>query len=316
MQGHSGLSSNDRTESKQRWVNNGGEVTITGNPVLEEPLSWRLQSFGCQGTASQIKGQTLILNAYLYQGQVQPQDLARMSTLLQQDASEFGEGECHVNWQLVQSEDWGQSWKDHWQSQDIGDRLLIHPDWLPTPTTDRLLLRLNPGVAFGTGAHATTQLCLEALERQLVPEQRIGKEMVIADIGCGSGILSIAALLLGADRAYAVDTDPLAVDAARDSRNLNGLAPQQLRIELGSIDDLVSLLDRPVDGFLCNILAEVILQLIPDFSRLTQPVGWGVLSGILCSQIPMVTSALEVNGWQVISTHTQADWCCLHIQQD
>ena len=289
------------------------EVTIKGDPSLEDPLFWRLQSLGSHGTACQIQGQQLFLTAYFYEEQIQLQELERLTARLRQDAATVSEGEVEIYWQLVPEEDWAQSWQQYWQSQEVGDRLLIHPHWLPDPMTDRILLRLNPGVAFGTGAHPTTQLCLEALERQLTPAQAQGQMRAIADIGCGSGILSIAALLLGAEQAYAVDIDPLAVNAARDSRDLNGIPADALKIKLGSLEELSTLLDHPVDGFVCNILASVILTLIPRLSDLIQPHGWGLLSGILCSQIPIIEQALGEYGWHTISTHTQADWCCLHI---
>ena len=293
----------------QQWW----EVKVTGHPALEEPLFWRLQSFGCQGTASQLQGQKLTLKAYWYEEQKQLQDLEQMSARLRQDAIAVGSDEVEINWQLVQEEDWAKSWQVHWQPQEVGDRLLIHPYWLPDPTTDRLLLRLNPGAAFGTGAHATTQLCLEALERQLTSELEAGEVRAIADIGCGSGILSIAAQLLGVKQIYAVDIDSLAVNATRDSRDLNGIAPQHLQVEEGSLERLTTMLDQPVDGFVCNILAHVILELIPKYSSVVKPKAWGLLSGILCSQIPMIEQALGQHGWQIISTNIQADWCCLQI---
>ena len=121
-----------------------------------------------------------------------------------------------IQWSAIAESDWANNWKAHWHPQAIGDRILIYPEWLAVPDDPgRVLIRLNPGAAFGTGEHATTQLCLKALETRLPPLQEQPRKIAIADIGCGSGILAIAALRLGCEQAYGVDTDPLAVDCAR-----------------------------------------------------------------------------------------------------
>jgi len=137
----------------------------------------------------------------------------------------------------------------------------------------------------------------------------------IADIGCGSGILSIAALLLGAKRAYAVDTDPLTIASTNASRELNGIDPDRLIVELGSLDHLTEMLPAPVDGFVCNILAEVILDLIPGFRAIAKPTTWGVLSGILLDQVKPIADSLEANGWIVATLWRRQDWCCLNIRR-
>ena len=259
---------------------------MTGDPILEELLFWRLQTLGCQGTVSQIQDQVLTVKAYRPQKQVEVEALEDLAALLHQDAGAMGCAPITVRWDSIAEADWANNWKAHWQPQAIGDRLLIYPAWLPEPdATERLVLRLNPGAAFGTGEHATTQLCLKALETQLASHQTRGNTVSIADIGCGSGILSIAAVLLGAEGVYAVDTDPLAVDSARENRDLNSITAHHLRIDHGSTEVLCGMLARPVDGLVCNILADVIEQLIPQFARITQPQGWGILSGILKRQV-------------------------------
>jgi ribosomal protein L11 methyltransferase len=171
---------------------------------------------------------------------------------------------------------------------------------------------LDPGAAFGTGAHATTRLCLESLEMRLVDNEQ---EVVIADVGCGSGILSIGALLLGAKRAYAVDTDPLAVQATGENGALNGLSPDRLQVKQGSLDTLIRTLAEPVDGILCNILAEVILDLIPQLSEIAKPTTWGILSGILLDQSKLVADTLEQHGWVVATLWRRQEWCCLNIRR-
>lgn len=288
------------------------ELWAIGEPDLEELWSWELQSMGCQGTASQVKESQLRICGYFAQSQVSETSLAQMAQRLRQAAAEVSLSLAEVGWCLIQEEDWASSWKDYWHSTAVGDRLLIHPDWLPLPAqTDRLVVRLNPGVAFGTGAHATTQLCLVALEQQLV--QPLAHPYTIADIGCGTGILAIAALQLGVDRAFAVDTDPLAVQAAQDCRDLNTIEPSRMVVLEGSMAEAIAQAQTPVDGFCCNILAHVIIELVPQMKRLTQPKGWGILSGILQKQVPDVIDALTAQGWQVVQRWQQEDWACLKI---
>jgi ribosomal protein L11 methyltransferase len=288
------------------------ELWAVGEPALDELLSWELQSMGCQGTSSQVKEDQLRICGYFAQSQVSEADLEKMAQRLKQVAADVSFSLGEVGWSTLQEQDWASSWKDYWHPTEVGDRLLIHPDWLPLPAhTDRIVLRLNPGVAFGTGAHATTQLCLMALEQQFA--QPITHPCTIADIGCGTGILAIAALQFGADQAFAVDTDPLAVQAAQECRDLNAIDPSRMVVTEGSIEEAIAQAQQPVDGFCCNILAHVIIELVPQMKHLSQPKGWGILSGILQKQVPDVVDALTAQGWQVEQRWQQEDWACLKI---
>ncbi|WP_299489266.1 50S ribosomal protein L11 methyltransferase [Acaryochloris sp. IP29b_bin.137] len=290
------------------------EIKIVGVPLLDDLVFWRLQEEGCQGTSSQIINQALTVCGYLSLDRVQPPELGQMADRLRQDVQAVGQPAPEVSWQIITEEDWAYNWRDYWHPLEIGKRLLIYPAWLDVPNqSDRLLIRLNPGVAFGTGAHATTQLCLRALEQQMQEPQ--SHPLTIADIGCGTGILSIAALLLGADKAYAVDLDPLAIGATQASRALNGLTSNQLWVTEGSIDQLRQHIQNPVQGFCCNILASVILDLIPQFSDIAKPGSWGILSGILDTQKPMIFEALHSHHWEVRKTDQDQDWCCLIISR-
>jgi ribosomal protein L11 methyltransferase len=293
------------------------ELRVFSDPALDELLSWELQSLGCQGTASQVQDGQLKIAGYLSTAQYTEANLTQMAQQLKQSVAAMAADTgtiTNIDWSIIKEEDWANSWKDYWHPTPVGDRLLIQPDWLPLLDTDRLILRLNPGVAFGTGAHATTQLCLIALETLLTPN--IAHPYTIADIGCGTGILAIAALQLGADRAYAVDTDPLAVQAAQECRDLNGISAQRMSVSEGSIEEVICQIDAGVEGFCCNILAHTIIDfIIPHLNQLTQPHGWGLLSGILHKQIPSVTEALSPYGWSVRQTWQQEDWVCLKIQR-
>ncbi|MGQ9869315.1 50S ribosomal protein L11 methyltransferase [Leptodesmis sp.] len=302
-------------------ANSWWEIQILGDPALEDTIFWRLDRFGCRGTCSERKGAFFRVRAYLSQIQVQLLDLAALALLLRQDALCVGLPVPGVEWHLIDEEDWASSWKVHWQPQEVGDHLLIYPAWLPIPdTSERLLLRLEPGVAFGTGDHATTRLCLEALEMRLADRSMAkhdpeAEQIVIADIGCGSGILSVGALLLGADRVYAVDTDPLAVKATLENRELNGIAPDRLIVNQGSIERLIEMTNGPVDGIVCNILADIIIDLIPHWTAIVKPTTWGALSGILLDQAKPVADTLEANGWYVTALWKRQDWCCLNIRR-
>ncbi|MCC3415234.1 MAG: 50S ribosomal protein L11 methyltransferase [Microcoleus sp. PH2017_29_MFU_D_A] len=289
------------------------EIRILCDPALEDIIFWRLERFNCRGTATQIKSNSCLMSAYLPEEQAGLLDLAALSLWLRQDALCAGLPLPAMQWDLIEDEDWGSTWKQQWQPQEVGDRFLINPAWLPPPTdTDRVILRLDPGVAFGTGAHATTQLCLESLEMRLGFDD---KECVVADIGCGSGILSIGAVLLGATKVYALDTDPLAVRSTISNRQLNRVNPQQLVAELGSIDRLIEMTGGPIDGLMCNILAEVIIDLIPQFTAISKPTTWAVLSGILLEQAKPIADTLEQHGWIVATLWKREDWCCFNIRR-
>ncbi|ERT06197.1 ribosomal protein L11 methyltransferase [Lyngbya aestuarii BL J] len=289
------------------------EIQVLCDPVLEESVFWRLESFGCRGTASQNQNNSCLVSAYLPEEKAHLLDLAALSLWLRQDALCMETSLPVVQWKLIDEQDWASSWKKHWEPTKIGDYFLIYPAWLETPAeSDRILLHLDPGVAFGTGAHATTQLCLESIEMRLSIKP---ENLVVADVGCGSGILSIGALLLGATQAYAVDIDPMAVRSARQNRKLNNLSSTQMKVEQGGIEEIIQLANEPVDGILCNILAEVIIDLIPKFTVITKPTTWGILSGILLDQAKPIADTLEQHGWIVATLWKRQDWCCFNIRR-
>ena len=297
-------------------ANSWWEIQILCHPALEETILWRLDEFGCRGTAREKKGKSYWLRAYLPQVSAQLLDLAALSLWLKQDALVLGLPMPMSKYSLIDEEDWASSWKEHWQPQEIGDHLLICPAWLePPPNSGRTVITLDPGVAFGTGVHPTTQLCLEALEMRLGDKPEKNQELTIADIGCGSGILSIGAILLGAGQIYAVDTDPLAIQATGSNRQLNKISRHQLIARQGSIEEIFSLGVDSVDGILCNILAEVIMDLIPAMTAIAESHTWGILSGILVDQAKLIADTLEDNDWIVATLWKRGDWCCFNIRR-
>ncbi|MGD1944152.1 MAG: 50S ribosomal protein L11 methyltransferase [Leptolyngbyaceae cyanobacterium] len=294
-------------------VNSWWEIQVLCDPALEDTVFWRFETFGGHGTVSQRRNKQRQIQAYFPQVDFELLDVAAMALRIRQDALCAQLPNPHTSWQLIEDEDWARSWKDHWSPQPIGDRFLVNPAWLPVPEKpDRLVLRLDPGAAFGTGTHATTQLCLESLE------MRVGSDdasRVVADIGCGSGILSIGALLLGVTRSYAVDIDTLAVQATTENAALNHLTAADINVQQGSLETLMETLSEPVDGILCNILAEVIVDLIPQLGEIAHPQTWGILSGILLEQSKLVADTLEQHGWVVATLWRRQEWCCLNVRR-
>jgi len=227
-----------------------------------------------------------------------------------------------LRWERVADEDWSLSWKQHWAPDPIGTSLLVLPAWLEVPeeAQGRRVIRLDPGSAFGTGSHPSTRLCLEGLEALATSRVREGassdqplKGLRVADLGCGSGLLGLAALALGADWVYAVDTDPLAIRATEENAALNGF--QALSVLEGSAAELESLLHgEPADVLLCNILAPVIAELCSSFSRLLTRNGLGLLSGLLVTQADGLLSGLRTQGWEATLAAIQEPWARCDIR--
>ena len=283
-------------------------------PDLEESLAWKLNDLGLHRFAVQHSPETphqKTLLAWLPQPEwplaEREQLLASLEPLSQPFGLAFPEGV----WDEVADEDWSLSWKQHWQPDPVGQQLLILPAWLEVPMehADRLVIRMDPGSAFGTGSHPTTRLCLEALEA--APPQGL----LVADLGCGSGVLGLASLLLGADAVLAADTDSLAVRATEGNRTLNDCSEQRLKVALGSVETLQALLaGRRADLLLCNILAPVIEALSPGFESLIAPHGRALLSGLLVDQAPRLKEVLKTQGWQVTQELAQGRWGLLEIR--
>lgn len=219
-------------------------------------------------------------------------------------------GTLEVTLENLQEEDWENSWKQYYQPIPVGKRILIVPEWLhPENPEGRVPVLLDPGMIFGTGAHASTQMCLKALESHIQ-----GGEAVI-DLGSGSGILSIAALLLGAEKAVGVDIDPKAEDIARENAALNGLTAPRFTAVTGNVigDEAMmrALSQTKYDIVLANIVADVIIPLAPVVPNFMQAGGLFICSGVLNTRLAEVEAALDAAGLRVTDRQEQNDWCCL-----
>ena len=208
----------------------------------------------------------------------------------------------------LREEDWATSWQKYYQPIPVGNRVYIVPDWMrgePVPE-GRVPLYLNPGLTFGTGAHPTTQLCLELLEEVIRPGDQV------LDLGCGSGILAIAALALGASRAVGVDIDPKAADVALENAALNGIGPDRLSVYAGDVLADKKLAARLEPGrnrvVLANIVADVIIPLSGAAGALMAADGVFLSSGIIEGRQDEVRAALEAAGFAVVRHLERGGW--------
>lgn len=214
---------------------------------------------------------------------------------------------------LVQETDWSAAWKEHYRPIQIGRRLIIVPAWLDNPDPTRVPVRIDPGMAFGTGAHPTTQLCLELIEERLA-ELPAGQRSLI-DIGCGSAILSIAALKLGATSSIAVDVDLNAIKNARKNAAANEIGPE-LELGVGSVDEILNgqFSRRRAPLVVANILTSVLIRLFErGLSELLTPDGHLILSGILAEQVAEIEAASAAHGLKLASRRQIEDWVALNL---
>lgn len=219
-------------------------------------------------------------------------------------------------------EDWAEAWKRQYHRQHIGQRTVIVPAWEEyTPMPGEIMIRLEPGMAFGTGLHPTTRLCLAALEQRLVP----GSD--ILDVGTGSGVLAIAAARLGARSVLALDADLAAVTVAQENVARNGVA-RQVTVQHGTLpggggvpihfvaDGKLQLLDTgQFDLVLINILAPVIISLAPALAARLAPAGWLIAAGLIESQEEDVVAAFKSQGLRVFGRAQEKDWVALLAQR-
>ena len=210
--------------------------------------------------------------------------------------------------QTIQDEDWMASWKNNYRPIKVGKNWLILPAWIePDPSETRQIIRIDPAMAFGTGTHPSTQLCLLAIEDYL----KVGQDVI--DLGCGSGILAIAALKLGASFALAVDTDNLAVEATKKNAIINEIHAN-LDSYRGSLDDILhgDYAIRQAPLVLANILAPVLIQLLKEgLARTISPGGKLVMAGILDTQAESVIQASKTAGLNLVNQYQQDDWVAL-----
>ncbi len=202
----------------------------------------------------------------------------------------------------VREEDWSNNWKKYYKPVRISDRLVIKPTWEEyEPKEGECVLSLDPGMAFGTGTHETTVLCLRLLDRY------VNRGDTIADVGCGTGILSIAALLLGAEKATAIDLDTNAVRVAQENARLNGVE-DRMQVIHGNLLDKVQ---GRYDIITANIIADAIISLTQHIRDYLNPDGIFISSGIILERLPEVLEKIEGSGLEVIHKETMGEWAAV-----
>ncbi|MYL47908.1 50S ribosomal protein L11 methyltransferase [Halobacillus litoralis] len=216
--------------------------------------------------------------------------------------TEFGIdiGHNHVTISEIHEEDWATAWKKYYKPVKISEKITIIPTWEDyTPvSSDEIIIEMDPGMAFGTGTHPTTVLSIQALEQYLEKGDKV------IDVGAGSGILSVASVLLGAEHAYAYDLDDVAVSSTRNNAALNGVEDKVT----SKLNDLLEGVDWEADLIVSNILAEIIVKFTDDAYRVVKPGGYFITCGIISGRKEMVREQLIQSGFEIVETNMMEDW--------
>jgi len=218
-----------------------------------------------------------------------------------------------ASYKQIADQNWMDAWKQHYKPILIGERLVIVPAWMESPDPSRIPIKIDPGMAFGTGTHPTTQLCLDLMEKMFVPHP----PSRVIDVGCGSGILSIAALKLGTQSALGVDIDAGSLVNARENANSNQVG-EELILEVGSVQEILEgrFAFRQAPLVLANILAPVIVRLFDaGLAELIEENGALILSGILQEQTHSVINAAQTKGLRMRERKQVGDWVALAMSQ-
>lgn len=284
------------------------EFTIHSSYNASEAVIAILQDI-VGGYASQDTPEGVILWAWLPEDErlaARALELRTRVAALPEELLEAGRPE--VSERQVDEEDWAEAWKAYWQPTRVGQRIVIKPSWRDWPPADQpelarpddLVIELDPGMAFGTGAHATTTLCLEALERVI----RGGERLV--DLGCGTGILSIGALMLGAAEATAIDNDPLATEATKENCRRNGVATCRVLLQ-----DTLQGVEPGQDVVVANISLPIVMSVAPAAYGLLKPGGLFICSGFYGARREELAEALQKAGLTVEQFQERESWGCM-----
>lgn len=284
-----------------KWL----EVSLTVEQELIEPIAELLARFAAHGVATQVDPSNKITicgwiehdHQLLQHKQALEEGLWHLSQINPLPDPSYREVD----------EDWIEVWKSKYLPLEIGDRFVIVPTWMEAPTVERQVVYIEPGIAFGSGAHPTTRMCLEFLENVLHSGDRV------LDLGCGSGILAIAAASLDAASVLALDTDQQAVATAVSNIAQNGVE-DIVQAKLGSLGE--ALPTGPFNLVLANILSHVLLDMLQaELPKLVAPDGHLILSGILENQVDPILARAQKRGLMISEVRSHADWRTLLLKQ-
>lgn len=300
-----------------KWI----EIRLSVDGEAAEAVAEVLQRYGHQGISIEQEGimpeswdednvppaERLTVRAYI------PND-ERASQAREQLETALG----HMNmmypmplpeYTVIDEEDWAEAWKEHYHPLRLGKRIVIRPEWRSMDLEpDDIEIALDPGMAFGTGTHPTTQLCLMSLEDLIKPG------MKVLDLGCGSGILAIAAAKLGARSVLGLDTDPIAVDVTVENAKKNGVA-DKIVAQTGSLES-VRASSRRFDLIVVNILARIIIPMCEEgLGQVVRPGGLAIFSGIIEDQAANVEVALRATGLEPCGRRQQGDWVAIEARR-
>ena len=298
------------------------EVSVTINPsAIELVTEIFFERFECEGVVQAeekykdlelIETTNNIAKGYikLEEDEFSPAEIQKIFDYAKEELKEEGFtdeelGEWKISAKKVINQDWSQKWKEHWKPTKASEHVIICPYWEECERKkDDILITLDPGSAFGTGTHATTQLCIQAIEKYL----KKGDE--VADIGTGSGILAITAIKFGAAHAIAIDNDPLVIDVAKDNAQMNNV--------FNKIDFMHATADMLIEqyDFVCaNILHNVLAEIMGDLKNIMKPNAHMVLSGILDEKKDIVLEAVKKQNLNVVEILHQEQWVAIVVQK-
>lgn len=271
------------------------------NDILEReqgPLTWDFADINIL----EYKGNAAVVKGYF----AQEEDMARVIAYIEEKLKELKDlgidiGEGKIEDKEIYEQDWANNWKKYYKPTKISDKVVVKPTWEEyKKADDELIIELDPGMAFGTGTHETTRMCIKALE------EKVENESTVFDIGTGSGILAIGAKLLGSKEVKAVDLDPVAVDAARKNVEINNI--KGIEVLEGNLMDVIH---GKADIVVANIIADIILFLCEDVKSFLKPGGVFISSGIILDRRAEVEEKLKTVGYKILEVKNEGEWVCI-----
>jgi ribosomal protein L11 methyltransferase len=291
------ISPRDSSE-RSGWL----EIAVETHPVTHEALSAFFFDLGCHGVVSQ-SFYDHVFRAYLPLSMDSEKVRAKIGVFLKSLEKIFPEARSpQVSFDIIESQDWSRLWRKHYRPIRVSERLTVFPAWEPLPSSFQgILIRMDPGPAFGTGEHATTRMCLKAIE-----ECAGQPPWTMLDVGTGSGILGIYGAKLGAESVLALDNDPDALRWAERNIALNEVS-NSIHLSSRSLREI----EEQFTMVAANLILDTILELMPLFARVVEPEGWLILSGLLKEQIFEVRHALAREGFRDVHVLQEQEWACM-----